>query len=87
MRKLLIYLFVISSLNGCTSLAMLKVLDTPAKVMFEALSPTEEEQNMTFQEKLKAGWRYYIIDNKLILVKDSPSGLLVSDHFRVLEKK
>lgn len=86
MRKLLISFFVLMTLNGCASLAMLKLLDAPANVMFKVLTPTEEEQNMNFQKKLKAGWRYYIIDNKLILVKDTPSGLLVSDPFRVLEK-
>lgn len=89
MRKCLVLLLIAVMLSGC-GLAI-RALEF-ASPTFEELR--EERHNNDgqvmvdkFQRLLSDGWRLFLYDgNKIVLVKDSPDGLLIEDVFGVLDE-
>ena len=44
-----------------------------------------QQQVETFQDLLKQGWEMKIHEGRMVLVKQTESGILINDVFRVLE--
>ena len=87
--RLLILLSLIVSLTGCglTIRALEFMSPTFEEMQEEARRDSGDQKTIEeFQALLEDGWELFLYDgDKIVLVKQSPDGLLIKDVFGVLD--
>ena len=81
MLKRILILLMCLTLSGC---ALTRLSELIEESTTEEVMTVEDLSDMKYY--LNDGWEFYLYHSKLVLIKHTPSGMLIKDVFKVLEE-